>query len=96
MAIIAELSTFPIGEGTSLSRYVKAAVRELESCNVRVTRGAMGTVIEADDLDILMAAVKRAHEAVVKAGAKRVYTTLKIDDRRDVERTADDKLASLE
>jgi len=95
MAIIAELSTFPIGKGMSLSKYVKAAVKELESCDVRVTRGAMGTTIEADDLDTLFKAVKLAHEAILKLGAKRVYTTLKIDDRRDFDRSAGEKLESI-
>ncbi len=96
MAIIAEISTFPIGEGTSVAKYVKAAVEELESSGVKVLRGSMGTVIEAEDMATLLEAVRKAHEAVFEQGAERVYTTVRIDDRRDADRTSEDKLRDIE
>ena len=55
----------------------------------------MGTLLEAEDLDELMEAVKAAHEAVLQAGSDRVYTTLKIDDRRDADRGLRDKVESV-
>ncbi len=96
MAIIAELSTFPLGEGIDLAEHVKAAIRELEASGVKTAPGSMGTVIEAEDTETLLEAVRRAHEAVFERGAERVYTTLKIDDRRDARRTSEDKLKSVE
>ena len=45
----------------------------------------MGTVIETKDFETLFDIVKQAHEAVIKSGAKRVITELKIDDRQDKE-----------
>ncbi len=93
--IIAELITFPIGEGTSLSKYVKAAIKALIDAGVKATPGAMSTVIEAKTLDEIFEAAKLAHEAILKLGAKRVSTSLKIDDRRDVEATAERKLKAI-
>lgn len=94
--IIAELSTFPIGEGTSLSKFVKRAVQEIEKYQgVRVVHHPMGTVIEADNIDQILEITKLAHEAIFSAGAQRVLTQLKIDDRKDKSRKMEDKLKAI-
>jgi uncharacterized protein (TIGR00106 family) len=56
----------------------------------------MGTLLEADNPDDLFKAIKIAHEAVFKAGSQRVVTSVKIDDRRDRQRTMEDKVQSVE
>jgi uncharacterized protein YqgV (UPF0045/DUF77 family) len=53
----------------------------------------MGTVIEADDVDTLLAAVAAAHRAV---DADRVSTFLKIDDKRTVDQRAREKVDDVE
>jgi uncharacterized protein (TIGR00106 family) len=81
--IISQLSIAPIGEGTSLSKYVKIAVDSIKKSNVKFKTNDMATVIETEDLKTLFRVVEDAHNAVLKSGAKRVITELKIDDRRD-------------
>ena len=94
--IIAELSTFPVGEGTSLSKFVKKAVQEIDQYSgIRVVHHPMGTVIEADTIDQVLEITKLAHEAIFKAGAQRVLTYLKIDDRKDKVRKMEDKVAAI-
>lgn len=94
--IIAELTTFPIGIGTSLSKYVKEAAKEIDSYKgIRVIHHPMGTVIEAESLDQIFDVSKLAHEAILKAGASRVLTQLRIDDRRDKPRKMEDKVAAI-
>ena len=93
--IIAALSVFPIGEEVSLSRYVRASLEALEETGVKFIPSAMATTIEAESLDELFSAVKRAHKAQLKMGAKRVYLTLTIDDRRDKEANIETKLRSI-
>lgn len=95
--IIAEFSVIPLGTGsTGVSCYVKEALEVLKKEEgVRVKPGAMGTVIEADNLGDLFNAVGKAHEAVFKSGAKRVVSELKIDDRRDKEASVEKKLGAL-
>ena len=94
--IIAELVISPVGEGTSLSKYVKEAVKVIESFpNIRVEHHSMGTNIEADDIDIILEVTKKAHESLFKIGCQRVVTTLKIDDRRDKPRKMEDKVNAL-
>jgi len=93
--IIAELSITPLGEGISVSRYVKIALQALKESGVKFETNAMATVIECKSIEELFAVVKKAHDSVLEAGAKRVITSLKIDDRRDKEATIETKLDSV-
>jgi len=74
---------------------VAAAVGALEDLDVKYEISGMGTLVEAEDLDELLEAVKAAHEAVLEAGSERVYTTIRIDDRRDADRGLKDKVESV-
>jgi uncharacterized protein (TIGR00106 family) len=93
--IIAELSVVPIGAGVSVSKYVRVAIKALEGRGVRVIPGPMSTVLECKDIDLLFKAVKLAHRAVLAAGAARVITTLKIDERTDKEATVESKMRAI-
>ena len=83
MAIV-ELSVVPLGTETpSISKYVAKAVQVLqgeEDIKYEVT--GMGTIIEGD-LERLLTLVGKMHQAVFDAGAMRVVTVCKIDERRD-------------
>jgi uncharacterized protein (TIGR00106 family) len=95
--ISAELTIIPIGtSSTSLSNYVAAAVAALDETGINYQLSGMGTLLEAETPDELFDAIKNAHEAVFKAGMDRVVTSVKIDDRRDRDRTMDDKVRSVE
>ena len=81
--IISQLSIAPIGKGTSLSKFVKIAIDAIKKNNVNFKTNDMATIIETEDLKTLFKVVEDAHNAVLKSGAKRIITELKIDDRRD-------------
>jgi len=94
--ITAELSIIPIGTSkTSLSDYVAAAVNAIDKNGISYELTGMGTLLESEDLGLLFNAIKEAHEAVFKIGAERVSTSIKIDDRRDSNRTIADKVSSV-
>lgn len=95
--VIAEFSTVPLGTGsTSLSGYVSKAYAVVKGSGLPFTLTPMGTVLEADGLEEVLGVVAKAHEALFEAGAERVSTTIKIDDRRDKARVMGDKVRSLE
>jgi len=93
--IIAELSITPLGEGTNVSGYVKAALKALERSGLKMRIGAMSTALEAPDLETLFRAVVEAEEAVIGRGAERVVMDLKIDDRRDREASIESKIGAV-
>ncbi|MDW7650169.1 MAG: MTH1187 family thiamine-binding protein [Bacillota bacterium] len=95
MAIV-ELSVVPIGTaGTSVSDYV-AAIHDVlaKEKDVTFTLTPMSTVIEGE-LNTLWPLLRRLHEVPFPHGAQRVYTTIKIDDRRDKLATMTGKIASV-
>jgi len=96
MMAIAEITVIPIGTATtSLSGYVADMQRTLasvEGINYEMT--AMGTIIEGS-IDRLFEAIRRLHECPFQAGAGRVSTVVKIDDRRDQDSSVAQKLESV-
>jgi uncharacterized protein (TIGR00106 family) len=81
--MIASMSVYPIGEGSSLSRFVKKGVAVIKESGLNYEIGPMSTSVEAPDLDTLFDLVKKVHAAHAAEGAGRIIIDLKIDDRRD-------------
>ncbi|SPF38589.1 conserved hypothetical protein [Syntrophobacter sp. SbD1] len=94
MAIV-ELSIVPVGiESTSVSSYVAGAIRVLEKTSLEFELTAMGTIISGN-LDDILKTIRQMHESCFEAGAKRVLTQIKIDDRRDREGSIEQKVRSV-
>ena len=94
--VIAEFSIHPIGGGTSVSRYVRAALSELKRAEgLRLQVTPMATVIEAQKLSDILRAIQAAHECLFRMGAKRVDFMLRVDDRRDKKRSMEDKVSAV-
>lgn len=92
----ADLTVIPIGrEGASAGDVIAAVQRRLETQDrVRFRMHAMGTSLEGSVADIL-AVTGELHEVPFEEGIPRVYTVLKLDERRDREQTLDDKVESV-
>jgi len=83
MTVVADISIMPVGEGTSLSKYVKRAVEELKKACLKVDVGAMSTSVEARSTEEVFRAFEKAKEALFEMGIKKVYMMIKVDERRD-------------
>ena len=93
--IIAEISVTVLGEGPSIGHFVRVAVKELKKSGLKTISGPNCTSVEASNIDDILNAVKSAHRAVAEAGANRVVTNLKIDDRRDKPATMETKMKAV-
>jgi len=93
----ADLTVIGLGRAeTSASRYIAEIQRRLAAQDrVRYALHAMGTSLEGDTADIL-ALVGELHAVPFDLGLPRVYTVLKLDERRDREQSLQDKVASVE
>ena len=92
---IAEVSVVPLGTGSvSVSEYVAGAIAELQKSGLSFQLTPMGTIIEGSLEDVL-AVIRKMHETPFNQGARRVYTTIKIDDRRDRKVQMGDKVQSV-
>lgn len=95
MAVIVEFSLVPLGVGISVSKFLVPAVKELERLRVKYEVTPMCTVFEVENVEEAFSIIKAAHEAVFGENVKRVVTTVKIDDRRDVKRGMKEKVEAL-
>jgi len=94
--ILAQLSVYPIGEGVSVSRYVKEGIKAIKKSGYKYEIGGLSTVVEVPDLDALFLLVKNVHQAHLDQGAQRIVIDLKIDDRRDKDATIQTKRNSVQ
>lgn len=94
--IVAEISIAPLGtESTSVSRYVAAAVKELEASGLKCLLGPMGTTVEAGSVEEVYTALTKAQAAVFAMGIERAYTVVKMDERRDSGRSSGDMVSAV-
>ena len=94
----ADLTVLALGRpDVSASAYVAEIQRRLEQQDrVRYRMHAMGTSLEGSTEDILDV-VRDLHAVPFDMGVQRVYTVLKLDERRDKpDQTLEDKVASVE
>ena len=94
MWVSIDLCIVPIGVGISLSPYIKACLSIIEEYKLNYELGPNGTAIEGE-WDQVFKCVKSCHEAVHNKGAKRVYTTLKVNTRTDKKQLFRDKVNGL-
>lgn len=90
--VVAEFSVVPVVEGT-LRPYVGAALEVVKQSGLKYEVGAMATTIEGD-YERVMEVISDARKAVFAAGAGRVITSIKIDEREGG-LTIDGKLEGL-
>lgn len=78
--VVAEFSVTPMVDGP-VTPFIDTAIEEIESAGLNYEVGAMGTTVEGN-LDQVLDAIKRAHEAVLSKGAERVVTEIRIDEKK--------------
>ena len=96
--VTCDFSILPVGsDSTGCKDFVSAAVQTVKDSGLNWQLTGMGTQIEAENLKELYEVIAKAQEAVFEVGAGRVYTVIKIDDRRDREnKTLKSKIKTVE
>lgn len=95
MAILAISVAASGRDNTSLSEHVAKAVDVLRrDKRVKYELGPMFTTVEGE-IDDLFDVAKKMHVALVEAGAPRISTVIKIDDRRDTAQSMERKVESV-
>ena len=93
--VLSQLSVYPVGEGTSLGRFVKKGIQVIKESGYTYSVGGLSTAIETPDLDSLFELIKKIRQAHLDEGAKRVIIDLKVDDRHDKNATINSKISSV-
>ena len=92
----ADLTVIALGRAdASASRYIAEIQRRLAAQDkVRYAMHAMGTSLQGSTADIL-AIAGELHAVPFDMGIPRVYSILKLDERRDREQTLEDKVDAV-
>ncbi len=103
--VVAEISIIPIGKihsneddalQTSLSKEISLAFNAIKKLKeVKVIMTAMGTEIEANNIQDILKSVELAHKAMKDIGVKRIISTIRIDERLDKTETLEDRVNSI-
>jgi uncharacterized protein (TIGR00106 family) len=98
--VVAEISIIPIGKNyspntmqTSISKEIAIAFDAIQK--IKVTLTAMGTVLEADNIKDILKSIDIAHQALKDIGIKRIFSTIRIDERLDKSETLDERVNSV-
>ncbi len=92
MTVFALLRVTPVTED-DITADVAAAIDALEEFDVSYETTPMATTLEAEDVQELFAACAAAHEAVDRG---HVQTLVQVDDKREVEMRASEKVDAVE
>jgi len=95
--IHAEISIYPMGtSSTSASFYIAKAIESIQNIEgIRYQINPMGTVLESDNVKKIYEASKSMMEVVHNLGVNRVEVILKIDSRKDKNKSMEEKLESI-
>lgn len=98
--IHAEISVIPIGISsqttTSMSKEIATAfdaIQKIKGLKTMLT--PMGTQIESNNFANILQAIEVAHQVVRTAGAKRIMSTIRIDERLDKSISLEEKVESV-
>lgn len=81
MSAMAFVSITPLGEGESVSKYVAQSVQVIKDSGLSWQLTPMGTIIEGEKLDEVLAVVSKAVEA--QDECDRISVSVKIDYRKN-------------
>ncbi len=95
--VTAEITIVPIGtESTSISDFVVEADKILlKYPEIKKKVTAMGTELECADINKLFDILKEMHSASFNNHARRIYSIIKIDDRRDKQSSLESKIKAV-
>lgn len=79
--MIAEISVIPIGKEIDLASHVASVVKIIDASGLDYKLHAMGTVVEGES-DQVFDLIRKCHNKMLES-SERVYTTIKIDERKD-------------
>ena len=96
MDVMVDLCIVPLGEGSSLSKYIAECTRILRRSGLKTTLHGFGTIIEGN-WDEVFDSVKQCHLALHnELGVERITTTIKLGTRTDKVQSAEDKVNAVE
>ncbi len=81
MSVLLDLGIFPMDQGASVGAFVAPVVAMIRASGHPYQLGAMGTLVETENLESALALIAGAHQLLADQGCRRVYVSAKLDIR---------------
>lgn len=95
MSVLLEFAMFPTDKGESVSTYVSRILKIIDASGLSYQLTPMGTIVEADELGQILALVDDAYRQL-EPDCRRVYSSLKLDIRKEEGGRLKKKVESIE
>ena len=94
MSVLLEFSMFPTDKGESVSKQVSKVIKMIKESGVSYKLTAMGTIIETETMEEALAIVQKSHN-ILSEDSNRIYTSVKIDYRKNTSERLKKKIESI-
>ena len=94
MSVLVEFTMFPTDKGESVSEYVSRIIKMFKEGDVPYQLTPMGTVFEVDTIKEATDIINKAYQCL-EPDCNRVYTTIKMDIRKNKKNRMKQKIESI-
>ncbi|ACM93125.1 conserved hypothetical protein [Nautilia profundicola AmH] len=94
MSVLVEFAIFPTDKGESVSEYVSRVIKMFKESDLNYQLTPMGTVFEVESMEEATAVINNAYKQL-EPDCNRVYTTIKMDIRKNKSNRMKQKINSI-
>ena len=94
MSVLVEFAMFPTDKGESVSEYVSRIIKMFKESDINYQLTPMGTVFEVESMEEATAVINNAYKQL-EPDCNRVYTTIKMDIRKNKSNRMKQKINSI-
>ena len=94
MSVLVEFAMFPTDKGESVSEYVSRIIKMFKDSDIPYELTPMGTVFEVDTIEEATSVINKAYKQL-EPDCNRVYTTIKMDIRKNKSNRMKQKIESI-
>ena len=94
MSVLVEFAMFPTDKGESVSEYVSRIVTMFRQSDINYQLTPMGSIFEVDNMQEATKYINKAYECL-EEDCNRVYTTIKMDIRKNKNNRMEQKIVSV-
>ena len=95
MSVLLEFSMFPTDKGVSVSADVSKVIKMISELGFSYKLTAMGTIVETDTMQEALSVIQKSHD-VLSENSERIYTSIKMDVRKNASNRLEGKIQSIE
>ena len=95
MSVLVEFAMFPTDKGESVSEYVSRIIKMFKDSNLNYQLTPMGTIFEVETIEEATKIINNSYKQL-ENDCNRVYTTIKMDIRKNKSNRMKQKINSIE